>query len=86
MSSVASDQPSVRLSHVLAQFESPLSEEQAWGLAHQSFICFRDHFLRKHSLLVSAPHHLFLTTDGHVHPHTLTAGQSCIMHISLSDL
>lgn len=70
---------SVCLKDILESFHSPIREEHAWALCYQS--CkFYEGLLgtnnHENYLSLTTLHHLFLQTDGNVHPNTLFGGSN----------
>lgn len=62
----------ITLQQILQAFNSTISEEHAWALAHQAARCFHKCLADGHTCyLVTEPRHVLLHKDGFVHPNTL---------------
>ena len=60
------------LAQILVAFNAPISEEQCWAVAFQTFQLI--HGTTLGHLLLLDPDHLLLARDGSVHPNSLSEG------------
>lgn len=69
----SSSAKSVCLKDILDAFNSSIKEEHAWALCYQCIKFFIDCLSANRSgcYVVSEVHHVFLQTDGNIHPNTL---------------